>query len=113
MAQLTRLLAWSVEVTAGFDAAWAAIDGRRLSAEGFAVGQRPAAYSVEYRLETDDEFVTRRLVVEARTAASGTSRASTRTSCAAAVPGAITASAATSMSAPWPIQKPTKTARNS
>ena len=34
---------------------------------------------------------------DARTAASGTSRAITRTSCAAAVPGAITASAATSI----------------
>jgi len=59
-----RLLVWSVEATRGFDAAWAGRDGTRLHADGEAVGQRPEPYSLRYRLETDDRWVTRRLTVE-------------------------------------------------
>jgi uncharacterized protein len=62
-----RLLVWSVTETAGFDAAWASLDGDRLVAEGEAVGQEPEAYSLRYRLETDAAWVTRRLTVESRT----------------------------------------------
>jgi hypothetical protein len=61
-----RLLVWSVDATDGFDAAWASIDGTRLSAEGRAVGQQPSAYWLSYRLETGDDFVHRLLVVESR-----------------------------------------------
>jgi hypothetical protein len=61
-----RLLVWSVDATAGFDGAWATISGRRLLAEGRAVGQRPRPYWVSYRLETTDDFVHRRLVAESR-----------------------------------------------
>ena len=61
-----RLLVWSVAATAGFDAAWASLDGDRLTAEGEAVGQEPGAYSLRYRLETDTSWVTRRLTVESR-----------------------------------------------
>jgi len=64
-----RLLAWSVSETAGFDAAWVTSAGDRLEAAGVAVGQRPRPYEVRYRLETDAGWVTRRLVVECRTAA--------------------------------------------
>lgn len=62
-----RLLVWSVTATAGFDAAWASLDGDRFAAEGDAVGQDPDAYTLRYRLETDGAWVTRRLTVEART----------------------------------------------
>ena len=66
MATHERLLVWSVDATAGFDACWASIDGTRLSAEGRAVGQQPGAYWVSYRLETGDDFVHRLLVAESR-----------------------------------------------
>jgi hypothetical protein len=61
-----RLFVWSVHETAGFDAAWARLEGSRLFADGHAVGQTPEAYSIRYELETDDEWVTRRLQIEAR-----------------------------------------------
>lgn len=62
-----RLLVWSVTATAGFDAAWATLDGDRLIAEGEAVGQEIEGYTLRYRLETDGAWVTRRLTVESRT----------------------------------------------
>jgi uncharacterized protein len=61
-----RLLLWSVNETAGVDAAWARVDGTRLTADGHAVGQTPEPYSVRYELETDSGWTTRRLQVEAR-----------------------------------------------
>jgi hypothetical protein len=66
-----RLLVWSVDATRGFDAAWARRDGTRLVANGEAVGQVPEPYTLRYRLETGDRWVTRRLTVESTTA-SGT-----------------------------------------
>lgn len=63
-----RMLAWSIHETAGFDAAWTTLDslGRTLSASGRAIGQRPGAYWLAYELETDVDYVTRRMSVEAR-----------------------------------------------
>jgi hypothetical protein len=60
------MLLWSMEATAGFDTAWASIDGSRLRADGRACGLLPSPYWVNYALETGDEFVTRRVSVEAR-----------------------------------------------
>lgn len=65
-----RLIAWSVTETAGFDAAWVTSTGDRIRADGLAVGQRPRPYELRYRLETDDAWITRRLVVERRTRSS-------------------------------------------
>ena len=61
-----RFLLWRIDETAGFDAAWATIDGGRLSAEGRATGQRPFPWWTSYRLETAEKFITARLVVESR-----------------------------------------------
>ena len=63
---LERFLAWRIDESAGFDAAWATITGTRLRAEGRAVGQRPRPWWTAYELETGDDFVTRRVSVEAR-----------------------------------------------
>ncbi len=69
-----RMLAWSVHETGGFDSAWASIDvgARTLTASGRALGQRPRPYWLAYELETDADYATRRMWVEARTEA-GTS----------------------------------------
>lgn len=64
-----QLVVWSVHETLGFDAAWLALDGDRLQADGEAVGQRPEPYTLRYHLETDRDWVTRRLTVECRTLA--------------------------------------------
>ena len=37
----SRMLLWSIEETAGFDSAWASIDGDRLRAEGLSCRLRP------------------------------------------------------------------------
>jgi uncharacterized protein len=66
-----RMLAWSIHETAGFDTAWATLDpaGRTLLASGRASGLRPQPYWLAYEFESDPEFVTRRMWVEARSAA--------------------------------------------
>ena len=61
-----RLLVWEIDETAGFDSAWATIDGSRLRAEGRAVGLRPRPTWIDYRLETGNGFVTRAMDVQAR-----------------------------------------------
>jgi hypothetical protein len=61
-----RLLVWDVQETAGFDSAWATLGDGTLVAEGRAVGLRPSAFSVAYRLETVGRFVTRTMGVSAR-----------------------------------------------
>jgi uncharacterized protein len=61
-----RLLVWSIEATAGFDTAWAALDEGRLEAEGRACGLVPTPYWIAYRLLTASRFVTARVLVEAR-----------------------------------------------
>jgi hypothetical protein len=66
MAAGPRLLVWSIEATAGFDTAWAALDEGRLEAEGRAGGLLPSPYWISYRLLTASRFVTARVLVEAR-----------------------------------------------
>jgi hypothetical protein len=61
-----RFFAWEIDETSGFDTAWAEIRGRRLIAEGRTAGQLPFPYWTEYTLETGDDFVTARVIVEAR-----------------------------------------------
>jgi hypothetical protein len=63
---VTRLLVWAIHDTAGFDTAWATLEDGRLRADGRAVGLRPQAAWIDYRLDTGDEFVTRAMDVEAR-----------------------------------------------
>jgi uncharacterized protein len=63
---VTRFLAWQVDETAGFDTAWAQIDGRRLTAEGRSAGQLPMPFWMTYRLETGEDFITTRVVAETR-----------------------------------------------
>jgi hypothetical protein len=66
MPDLERLLAWQIDETAGFDSAWVSLRGRRLSAEGRAIGLGPVPFWTTYRLETIDDFVTAQVVVESR-----------------------------------------------
>lgn len=60
-----RLLIWAVDETAGFDTAWATLDGGGLRAEGRAAALRPRPYWLTYRLETDAGLATRSVTVEA------------------------------------------------
>jgi uncharacterized protein len=66
MAIRDRLLVWTIDDTDGFDTAWVAIDGSRLTVDGRTVGQRPTAWWLEYRLETGEQFVHDRLVAASR-----------------------------------------------
>jgi len=66
MTPIERLLVWEIDETAGFDTAWATIDGTRLIAQGRAAGLRPTPFWTTYSLETDERFVTARVRVEAR-----------------------------------------------
>ena len=61
-----RMLLWSIDEIAGFDTAWASIDGECLTAEGQQSGLMPMPYWVRYRLETDARFVTTRMTIESR-----------------------------------------------
>jgi uncharacterized protein len=61
-----RLLAWQIDDTAGFDGAWVELRAGRLTAEGRAVGQRPEPFWTSYHLETGDDYVTARVLVESR-----------------------------------------------
>jgi hypothetical protein len=63
---LERFLVWTIDETAGFDAAWATLDGTRLRAAGRQVGQRPEPWWTAYELETGDDFVTARVAIESR-----------------------------------------------
>jgi hypothetical protein len=63
---VTRFLTWQVDETAGFDTAWARVDGRRLSADGRSAGQHPVPFWMSYELETGEQFVTARVVAESR-----------------------------------------------
>ena len=64
--RLDRFLAWRIDETAGFDTAWASLEGRRLVAQGRTAGQLPAPFWTEYRLETGEDFVTANVHVESR-----------------------------------------------
>jgi uncharacterized protein len=61
-----QLLVWRIDDTAGFDSAWATIDGSTLRAEGRAVSLRPRPAWIDYRLQTGNAFVTRTMDVESR-----------------------------------------------
>jgi hypothetical protein len=61
-----RFLAWQVDETAGFDTAWAQIDGLRLIAEGRSAGQLPVPFWMTYDLETGEDFITSRVAAETR-----------------------------------------------
>lgn len=60
------MLIWSIDATAGFDTAWVSVDGDRLTADGRTAGLLAMPYWVEYRVETGNRFVTRRVLVESR-----------------------------------------------
>jgi uncharacterized protein len=62
-----RFLLWRVVETAGFESAWAELDGPALRAAGHAAGQLPEPYWLTYTLETDAAGLTARLLVTART----------------------------------------------
>jgi uncharacterized protein len=61
-----RLLIWQIDDTDGFDTAWATLDGSTLRADGRSAWLRPKPCWIEYRLETDDDFVTRSMEVASR-----------------------------------------------
>jgi uncharacterized protein len=61
------MLVWQVEETAGFDAAWVTKNGVSLQATGRAVGQLPEPYWLTYRLETDEQGATSRVIIDAET----------------------------------------------
>jgi hypothetical protein len=60
------MLVWAVDAITGFDTAWVDVEEERLTAEGQQVGLKPRPYSVRYRLETAEAFVTARMTVESR-----------------------------------------------
>ena len=62
----SAMLLWTIDETAGFDAAWASVNGGRLEADGRAAGLRPRPYWVEYRLETGEAYATNLMAVESR-----------------------------------------------
>ncbi|MBW5486239.1 putative glycolipid-binding domain-containing protein [Streptomyces bambusae] len=71
-----RVLSWEVMASRGFETAWVELGGGAaggaprggLRARGRAVGTEPAPYWISYTLETDEDFVTRRLHVTAEDA---------------------------------------------
>lgn len=60
------MLVWLVSATAGFDTAWASLDGGRLRAEGRACGLVPSPYWVTYNLETGSAYETTLIAVQTR-----------------------------------------------
>ncbi|MGW5354612.1 putative glycolipid-binding domain-containing protein [Streptomyces sp. NPDC004031] len=60
-----RMLTWSVEETGGVETSWVEWEEGALRGRGRAVGVRPEPYWVEYVLETDERYATRRLTVSA------------------------------------------------
>jgi uncharacterized protein len=64
--EVHRALIWSIDEIAGFDSAWAWIDGDRMGAQGRSCGLLPTPYWLSYALETTESFVTRHMAVEAQ-----------------------------------------------
>jgi PPOX class probable F420-dependent enzyme len=60
------LYAWVIEATAGVDSAWVGFSEHGLAAEGHISARLPEPHSMDYRLEVDAEFVTRRIAVQVR-----------------------------------------------
>ncbi|MFJ2773190.1 putative glycolipid-binding domain-containing protein [Streptomyces sp. NPDC087300] len=73
MAVPQSVLTWQNEESGGFETAWVDLAPSGLRARGRAVGVVPHPYWLDYELDTDGEFVTRRLQVTAEDAA-GTRR---------------------------------------
>lgn len=65
----TVVCTWQVEETGGLETAWVTLGDRRLAGRGRAVGLAPEPYWVDYALETDDRYVTRRLAVQVESSA--------------------------------------------
>ncbi|QEU91308.1 hypothetical protein CP970_10795 [Streptomyces kanamyceticus] len=63
------VLTWQNEESGGLETAWVELTGSALRARGRAVGTVPHPYWLSYELDTDEEFVTRRLQVTAEDAA--------------------------------------------
>jgi hypothetical protein len=63
---LSRSVAWLKDAALGAEYAAVRIEAGRLAATGVAVGCEPEAYRLDYTLETDPDFVTTRLTVEAQ-----------------------------------------------
>jgi uncharacterized protein len=61
-----RFLAWQIDETSGFDTAWVEVRGRQLVAEGRTAGQLPFPFWTAYEVQTGDNFVTARVMVESR-----------------------------------------------
>jgi hypothetical protein len=68
-----RTVVWAKDEPFGAEHADVRLVGTTLSAQGVAIGSAPAAYRLDYRLETADDYVTRRLQV--RTVGDGWQRA--------------------------------------
>lgn len=66
MTAAERLLIWEIDETAGFDMAWARLDGSRLVAEGHAAGLLPTPFSSTYSVETDELGITSAVRVASR-----------------------------------------------
>ncbi|MFE9253624.1 putative glycolipid-binding domain-containing protein [Streptomyces sp. NPDC006879] len=66
---VSRVLTWEVVATGGYETAWTEREGTVLRARGRAVGTGPEPYWVSYKLETGEDFVTRRLRVTVERAA--------------------------------------------
>ncbi len=75
----SRAITWGVSGGGGSETARVDLDERALRATGRAVGTVPGMYWIAYTLDTTDDFVTRRLRVEAapRTAPASSIRAAT------------------------------------
>ncbi|MGW2227761.1 putative glycolipid-binding domain-containing protein [Streptomyces formicae] len=69
MAVPQSVLTWQNEESGGFETAWVELAPSGLRARGRAVGVVPHPYWLSYELDTDEEFVTRRLQVTAEDAA--------------------------------------------
>ncbi|HEY2278451.1 MAG TPA: putative glycolipid-binding domain-containing protein [Streptosporangiaceae bacterium] len=62
----TRVAVWAKERRAGYEFADVTLEADRLSAQGVAIGGDPAAYRLDYMLETGPRFVTTRLEVSSQ-----------------------------------------------
>jgi hypothetical protein len=61
---------WEIELSQGFETTWVSLGDSRMTARGRAFGRDPWPYWLTYALETGDDYVTRRLVVEVESAPS-------------------------------------------
>jgi uncharacterized protein len=64
-----QVVTWTVEDSRGVETAWVTVEPGLLAARGRVVGLTPEPYWLTYELDTGDGYVTRRLAVEADSAA--------------------------------------------